>query len=122
MKMDEPFPYLGMDQRKRRAWTLTQDLTGAIWDTQTAKQLGILNQGKPSDWPEFTEDGALLYVALPENGGSIVGLSTDTGEAVTPVMVVKDRYNKPFKVASRVPDEVRILLDDPQTQIGRAHV
>jgi len=116
LEQDKPFRYWGADKGKRLLWSLSDDLVGFIWDASTGARLVPMNGGKRADWPKFTESGDLLFVSLPDQGGSIVGLSTETGEAVTPVMQVRNRFNRPYGVLSRVPDEVRILLDDVPTR------
>ncbi len=116
LEQDQPFRYWGADESKRLLWSLSDDLVGFIWDASTGARIAPLNGGQRADWPTFTESGDLLFVSLPDQDGSIVGLSTKTGEAVTPVMEVRNRFNRPYEVLSRVPNEVRVLLDDVPTR------
>lgn len=116
LEQDQPFRYWGTDESKRLIWSLGDDLVGFIWDASKGTRIAPLNGGERADWPTFTESGDLLFVSLPDQGGSIVGLSTETGKPVTPVMEVSNRFNRPYGVLSRVPNEVRILLDDVPTR------
>jgi WD40 repeat protein/Flp pilus assembly protein TadD/energy-coupling factor transporter ATP-binding protein EcfA2 len=114
--MDEPIRKWGLDEDKNLVWTLNQSYQGVLWDANASKSIGKLADGQQIDWPEFTADGKRLYVSLREQGGSIVGLSTETGEIVTPVITVQNRMNRPYIVGSRVDGQVRVLLDDPQSR------
>ena len=114
--MQEPIQYWSLDADKKQAWTLGLSGKGALWDTSTGKLIGELAGGQQADWPAFTADGSRLYVSLREQGGSVVGLSTETGEAVTPVMAVQNRLDQVFSVGSKVDGQIRVLLDDPQTR------
>ena len=116
LKQDEPFRYWGADESKRLLWSLSDDLVGVIWDASSGSRIAPINGGQRADWPSFTESGDLLFISLPDQEGSIVGLSTETGEAVTPVMEVRNRFNRPYGVLSRVPNQVRVLLDDVPTR------
>ena len=116
LEQDQPFRYWGADKGKRLLWSLSDELVGFIWDASSGEKIAPINGGARADWPNFTESGDLLFVSLPDQGGSIVGLSTESGEAVTPVMQVSNRFNRPYGVLSRVPNEVRVLLDDVPTR------
>ncbi len=116
IEQEKPFRYWGSDEDRRLFWTLDDALIGALWNAPSGEQIAAMNGGNQVDWPSFTNDGKRLYVALPAQGGSIVGLSTETGLQDTPVMPVSDRFNQHFGVLSKVKGEERILLNDPQTR------
>ena len=116
IKMDEYLRYWGLDSKKELLWTAADSRQGVLWEAESGKLIGKLAGGKQVDHPHFTEDGSRLYVSLREQGGSVVGLSTETGEVVTPVMTVQNRMNLPYILGSKVDGQVRVLLDDPQSR------
>ena len=119
LEQEKPFRFWGLDKSKRIAWTMDDELKGFIWDTKTATKIAPINGGVRSDWPEFTESGEQLFVSLPEQGGSIVGVDTKTGQPITPVIELSNRVNRPYQLLSKADGQVRVLLDDPQTrQLG----
>ncbi len=116
LRQEQPFRYHWVDETKRFIWSLSDDQVGALWNASSGEKIATLNGGKRVTWPVFTESGDHLFVALPDEGGDLVGLTTETGEAVTPVIPVSARSNKPYCVLSRVPNEIRIFFDDTQTR------
>ena len=116
IEQEKPFRYWGADEERRVIWTLDDALNGAIWNARSGEMIAPMNEGNQVDWPTFTESGKRLYVALPEEGGSIVGLNTETGLQDTPIMRVSNRFNKPYGVLSKIEGQERVLLDDPQTR------
>ncbi len=116
LEQEEPFRYHGVDKSKRFIWSLTDDQVGALWVASTGEKVATLNEGKRVNWPYFTDSGDHLFVTLPDQGGSLVGMSTETGDPVTPIMTVSNRSSKPFWLLSRVPGEIRIFLDNVETR------
>ena len=114
--MDEPIQFWKLNANKELLVTLTGSRKGALWEAESGKLIGKLAGDQQMDWPAFTADGSRLYVSLREQGGSVVGLSTQTGEIVTPVMSVQNRVNQAFDIGSKVNDQLRVLFDDPQTR------
>ena len=116
LEQEQPFRYHGVDKSKRFIWSLTDEQVGALWVASTGKKIATLNEGKRVNWPYFTDSGDHLFVTLPDQGGSVVGMSTETGDPVTPVMAVSNRSSKPYWLLSRVPGEIRIFLDNVETR------
>ena len=116
IEQEKPFRYWGADEERRVIWTLGDALNGSLWNARSGEKIAPMNEGNQVDWPTFTENGKRIYVALPGEGGSIVGLNTETGLQDTPIMRVSNRFNKPYGVLSKIEGQERVLLDDPQTR------
>ena len=74
LEQEEPFRYHGVDKSKRFIWSLTDDQVGALWVASTGEKVATLNEGKRVNWPYFTDSGDHLFVTLPDQGGSLVGM------------------------------------------------
>ena len=116
IQQDKPFRYWGADEKRQLLWTLDNSLIGGLWNARSGEMIAPMNEGNQVDWPNFTDDAKRVYISLPDQGGSIVGLSTETGMQDTPIMTVSNRFNQQFGVLSKVEGEERILLNDPQTK------
>ena len=116
LEQEQPFRYHGVDKSKRFIWSLTDEQVGALWVASSGEKVATLNGGNRVNWPYFTDSGDHLFVTLPDQGGSIVGMSTETGDPVTPVMAVSNRSSKPYWLLSRVPGEIRVFLDNVETR------
>ena len=64
-------------------WTIDLENRGFLWNIDTAKRISPLAGGKQVDHVQFSDDGRLVFTAVPADG-ILRGWHAETGAAATP--------------------------------------